>query len=127
MGQITNVKTAVKEIAKIVAPPILPKEETPVLKTDQYFAGAIVQGKEHSLGQCIRKDYLNEFIDFWKDDYRAKIKCVVFLAIAFLSWNIFAPFSLFMVALASRYWDHAMWCRNISRFNGNFRTIIYGN
>ena len=91
------------------------------------YTGALTRGSENSLGQATRREYVNEFIDFWKDDYRAKAKCLCFLAVAFLTFNILAPFSLFCVALAAKYWDLAMWNRNIARFNGHFRTIMYGN
>ena len=98
----------------------------PKVNSNEFYTGALSRGNENVLGQCTRKEYINEFIDFWRDDYRAKAKCLCFLAVAFLTFNIVAPFALFCVALAAKYWDHAMWCRNIARFDGNFRTISYG-
>jgi len=102
-------------------------KKEPIVNSQEFYTGALTRGSGNVMGQTTRAEYINEFIDFWRDDYRAKAKMLVFLAIAFLSWNIFSPFSLFCVALAAKYWDHALWCRNISRFNGNFRTIMFGN
>ncbi len=127
MVDITGVKETLKGIATNVATPLLPPiKKEPIMKTSDNFTGALSRGSENVLGQATRREYVNEFIDFWKDDYRDKIKCVCFLAIAFLTFNVLTPFSLFCVALAGKYWDMAMWNRNISRFNGWFRTIIYG-
>ncbi|MBI4406364.1 hypothetical protein HY571_00435 [Candidatus Micrarchaeota archaeon] len=126
MQELQGIKGTTQKIAKDLVEQVKGKEKEPVRKTSDFFTGAIASGHENSLGQATRKEYINEFIDFWKDDYRAKAKCIIFLAIAVLTFNIFTPFSLFMVALAAKYWDLALWCRNISRFNGHFRTIIYG-
>ncbi len=119
-----TVVDVVKDIRQNTPLKVEKKEET--IKTSEFYTGALTRGNENVLGQCTRKEFINEFIDFWKDDYRAKAKCICFLAIAALTFNIMAPFSLFCIALAAKYWDWAMWCRNIARFNGNFRTIIYG-
>lgn len=138
MGELTNIKTIVQSVAKNTATDAAkavgktaPASTTatsvePKIKRSEFFTGAIVRGNENSLGQAPRHEYINEFIDFWTGDYRAKAKCLCFLAIAFLTFNIMAPFALFCVALAAKYWDLAMWNRNISRFNGHFRTVIYG-
>ena len=103
-----------------------PAKKDPVIKRDEFYTGALSRGNENVLGQCTRKEFINEFITFWKDDYRAKIKCACLLGMAIFTFNVFAPFALFCIALAAKYWDWAMWCRNIARFNGNFRTIIVG-
>lgn len=122
-----NIKDVVKGVVQRTVAPIAPaKHVEPKVKTSEFFTGAIVRGKENSLGQATRAEYINEFIDFWTGDYRAKSKCLCFIAIAILTFNIITPFALFCVALAAKYWDLAMWNRNISRFNGHFRTIIYG-
>ncbi|MFH0713500.1 MAG: hypothetical protein V1722_02875 [Candidatus Micrarchaeota archaeon] len=122
-GAQTTAKTLVEQLkADLKAEPF----KEPKTKKDDFYTGVLSRGTDNVLGQCTRKVYLNEFIDFWKDDYRAKIKCACFLGVAIFTFNVFAPFSLFCVALAAKYWDHAMWCRNIARFNGNFRTAIIG-
>ena len=133
MAQLTNIGTTLKSIAestvvdgKKTAGVATPAVAEPKVKKSEFFTGAIVRGSENSLGQAPRHEYINEFIDFWTGDYRAKAKFICFGAIAILTFNIIAPFSLLCVALAAKYWDLAMWNRNISRFNGHFRTIIYG-
>ncbi len=127
-GVKSTVKTAAETIAnEVKATAKLEERKEPVIKASEFYTGAISRGHENVLGQATRKEYVNEFIDFWKDDYRDKIKCACFLAIAFFTFNVLTPFSLFCVALAAKYWDLSMWNRNIARFNGHFRTIIFGN
>ena len=127
---LTGVKgTAQEALTKVMestplAGKIFPKPKEEIIKKSEFYTGALARGNENVLGQCTRKVYINEFIEFWRDDYRAKAKCLAFLAIAALTFNTFPPFALFCIALAAKYWDWAMWCRNIARFNGWFRTII---
>ncbi|MFH1246923.1 MAG: hypothetical protein V1644_00950 [Candidatus Micrarchaeota archaeon] len=125
---IHSIKQVVKGIVERTVEPALPKAPPalPKVNTNEFYTGAISRGNENVLGNATRAEYINEFIDFWTNDYRAKAKCLAFIAIAILTWSWFAPFSLFSVALASKYWDMAMWNRDISRFNGHFRTVIYG-
>ncbi|MDP3742151.1 MAG: hypothetical protein Q8R15_02440 [Candidatus Micrarchaeota archaeon] len=125
---LQNIKDVVKGAALRTAEPLQPKKQgaAPTKMPEGFFTGAISRGSENVLGQATRAEYINEFIDFWTGDYRAKAKCLAFLALAVVTWNWFAPFALFSVALAAKYWDLAMWNRNISRFNGHFRTVIYG-
>ena len=122
---LTGIKPVVRGVVERTLAPVLPKPEEPKIKRSEFYTGAIVRGSENSLGQATRAEYINEFIEFWTLDYRSKAKCLSFLAIALLTFNVLAPFALFCVALAAKYWDMAMWNRNISRFNGNFRTIIF--
>lgn len=132
MATFEGVKSTVKSIGaqakESLATAVKPQEKKEeVVRTQDFYTGALSRGTDNVMGQATRAEYINEFIDFWRDDYRAKAKVLCFLAIAFLTWGVFAPFSLFCVALAAKYWDHSLWCRNISRFNGNFRTISFGN
>ncbi len=85
--------------------------------------GVLTQASKQVFGQMIRADYLNEFIELWREDYVAKARCACFLAAAVVSWNALPPFSLLCVALAAKYWDWATWNRNIPRFNGAFRNV----
>lgn len=124
---LTSIKDVTKGLVQRTVTTALPaKPAEPKVKTSEFYTGAISRGSENSLGQATRAEYINEFIDFWTNDYRGKAKCLCFIAIAVLTFNWFAPFALFNVALAAKYWDMAMWNRNIARFNGHFRTVIYG-
>lgn len=126
-GGLVTIKDVAKGAVKRAAEPLLTKPAaSPTKLPEQFFTGAISRGSENSLGQATRAEYINEFIDFWTLDYRGKAKCVAFLGLAIFTWNWFAPFALFCIALAGKYWDTAMWNRNIARFNGHFRTVIYG-
>lgn len=85
--------------------------------------GIATQANKQVFGQMTRTDYLNEFIELWREDYVAKTRCACFAAAAIVSWNALPPFSLLCVALAAKYWDWATWNRNISRYNGAFRNV----
>ena len=91
---------------------------------NQFTTGMITSANKQIFGQMTRGDYLNEYIELWREDYVAKLRCVCFVAVAVISWNAFTPFSLFCVALAAKYWNWAIWNRNIPRFNGLFRNIV---
>ena len=94
------------------------KAQSQVLST-----GVITQASKQVFGQMVRADYLNEFIELWREDYVAKARCFCFAAAAVISWNACNPFSLLCVALAAKYWGWAIWNRNIPRFNGLFRNV----
>lgn len=128
MAELASLEKVAAKAAQVAVPEQYRKKDAePIVKTSEFYTGVLSKGSANVMGQCTRKEYINEFIGFWKDDYRAKAKCVALLAAAGLTFNVFLPYSLFMVALAAKYWDHASWCRNIARFNGWFRTIVLVN
>lgn len=121
----------IKETAIQIKDILSPKSKAEQLKTlnakapvtSTYSTGMITKADKQIFGQMTRSEYLNEFIELWREDYVAKARCVCFLAAAVVSWSAFAPFSLLCIALAAKWWDWALWNRNISRFNGIYRNV----
>lgn len=63
-----------------------------------------------SLTKIVKKrEYLNDFIDFWKNKYKAKAKSVAFIAFAIICIPYIPIVSLISAALAGRYWMIGFW------------------
>ncbi|MCL5011419.1 MAG: hypothetical protein M1594_00805 [Candidatus Marsarchaeota archaeon] len=66
--------------------------------------------KELSLTKIVKKrEYLNDFIGFWKNQYRAKTKAITFAAFAIITLPYIPIVSLISAALAGRYWMIGFW------------------
>jgi hypothetical protein len=66
--------------------------------------------KDLSLTKIVKKrEYLNDFIGFWKGKYKARAKSIAFIAFALICIPYLPIISLISAALAGRYWMIGFW------------------
>ncbi len=81
--------------------------------------------KELSLTKKVKKrDYLNDFIGLWKNQYSAKAKAITFVAFAIITIPYIPVVSLISAALAGRYWMIGFWNGAIVKSNSRVVALL---
>jgi|GEM_PF-3336366 hypothetical protein len=66
--------------------------------------------RDLSLTKIVKKrEYLDDFIELWKNQYIAKAKAIAFIAFAIITIPYIPVVSLISAALAGRYWMIGFW------------------
>lgn len=89
-----------------------------------YVPVEITPGTPPTMKMHKRWDYLEEYINFWKDGVKFKIKAVALLAFGLLTLTTFPPGALLMIALAARYQDLSWLDDYITQKFGKQRTLV---
>ena len=89
-----------------------------------YVPVEVEPGTPPSMKMHKRWDYLEEYINFWKDGVKFRIKSIAFLAGGLLTLNTFPPGALLMIALSARYHDISWLDDFITKKFGKQRTLV---
>ncbi|PIT85138.1 hypothetical protein COU36_04980 [Candidatus Micrarchaeota archaeon CG10_big_fil_rev_8_21_14_0_10_59_7] len=110
---------AIAAVASAVNPQIAAREQ----QNKSFLPLAIKPGAPPFLKQQNRREYIDEYVGYYKDGAKFSIKAIALFGLGLATLEIFPPGALFMIALSARYQDIAWMDRFIYKTFGKYRSL----